>query len=170
MIHSVFVLFPLQQVRWVSVRHDMKNTLLLIKMARSMLIAGMVLGITGVVYAQSGAGGAAVGGSSGISAGTGAAAAAGQAGSGMSGMGGALPGLEKDPSMSRALPGLGKYSSMSGRAVPGLKSSAGPQGGSAPGLDIPPGEKRTSRASSRMKESDWVGGESTGMGVGSSQD
>ena len=37
----------------------MKNTFLLTKMARSMLIAGMVLGITGVVYAQGGAGGAA---------------------------------------------------------------------------------------------------------------
>ena len=36
----------------------MKNTFFLTKIARSMLITGMALGITGAAYAQSGAGGA----------------------------------------------------------------------------------------------------------------
>ena len=59
MIPSVLYYFP-TAIRWVNVRHDMKNTILLTKMARSMLIAGVVLGITGAAYAQSGAGGAQV--------------------------------------------------------------------------------------------------------------
>ena len=142
----------------------MKNTFFLTKIAQSMLIAGMALGITGAAYAQSGAGGAggaggvggaggagaAVGGSAGISAG----AAAGQAGIGGAGQAGS-----EMSGMSGALPGLGKDSPRSERAVPGLKSSAEPQGIPAAGPDIPPGKKSTSRASSRMKGSDVVGGE-----------
>ncbi len=190
-----FRIITLQQIRWVNERHDMKNNFLLTRIARSMLIAGMVLGIVGAAYAQSGAGGggggagvgsaagggAAVGqGSAGISAGTGAnassgsaggaaaaergsggmsagaAAAAGQAGRGMSGMSGALP-------------GLGQESSMSEQAVPGLESSSEPLAGPASEPDIPPGEKRTSRASPSTKGFDGVGAESSGMGVGSSR-
>lgn len=160
-----FVLFTLQQIRWVNVRHDMKNTFLLTKMAQSLLIAGMVLGIAGAGYAQSGAGGAA-GGGAGIGvggggaagqAGAGSGAAAGQAGSEMSGMSKALPGLEQD-------------SPMREQSVPGRGSSAEPRAGAAAGPDIPPGKKHTSRAAGRMKGDGSIGGESTSMGVGSSQE
>ncbi len=133
----------------------MKNTILLTKMARSMLIAGMVWGITSAAYAQSGAGGAAVGGSAGIGADSGGAA--GQAGGEMSGM-------------SKALPSLGQDSLMREQGVPGLGSSAEPRAGAAAGPDIPPGKKRTSRAVPGMEEAGSIGGKSTGMGVGSSQE
>ncbi len=146
----------------------MKNTFLLTKVARSMLIAGMVLGITSAVYAQMDAGSAAGGGNAGISVGSvGSGGIPGQAGSEMSGMSKALPGLGQDSSMSGALPRLGQDSSMSRPALPGLKSSAEPRRTPALEPEIPPGKKRTSGASSRMKGSDWIGGESTGMGVGS---
>lgn len=144
----------------------MKNTILLTKMARSMLTAGMVWGLTGSAYAQSGAGGAAVGGSAGIGpdsggiagqAGPASGAAAGQAGGEMSGM-------------SKALPSLGQDSPMREQGVPGLGSSAEPRAGAAAGPDIPPGKKRTSRAVPGMEEAGSIGGKSTGMGVGSSQE
>ncbi len=113
-----------------------------------MIIAGMILGITGAAYAQSGAGGAggavgaaaAVGGSAGVSSG----AAAGQAGSEMSGMSKALPHLEQESPMRRDAPGLG------GTAEPQVGAAAGPR--------IPPGKQRESKA---------MGGESTGRGKGS---
>ncbi|HTJ55799.1 MAG TPA: hypothetical protein VL380_10360 [Nitrosospira sp.] len=142
----------------------MKNTSLLTKMARSMLIAGMVLGITGVVYAQGGAGGAA--GAVGAGIGAGSAGVEGQAGPGSGGIAGQAGGMSNT---SKALPGLGQDSSRSGQAVPGLGSSARPQGGAAIEQDIP-GKKHTSRASSRMKGAEAVGGESASMGVGSSED
>jgi hypothetical protein len=133
----------------------MKNTILLTKMARSMLIASIALGITGAVYAQVGAVGAPGEGSAGIGIGGGgiagqaglpSGAAAGQAGREMSGM-------------SKTLPGLGQDSPMRNEGIPGLGRSVAPRAGAAPELDIPPGKKRTSRASSRMKGSDWIGGE-----------
>jgi hypothetical protein len=142
----------------------MKNTFLLTKMARSMLIAGMVLGITGAAYAQSGAGGAAGGVGAGV--GTGSAGVEGQAGPGSGGIAGQAGGMSNT---SKALPGLGQDSSRSGQAVPGLGSSAGPQGGAAVERDIP-GKKHTSGASPRMKGAGAIGGESTSMGVGPSED
>lgn len=111
----------------------MKNTTLLTKMARSMLIAGMVLGITGAAYAQSGAGGESAG------MGVGSGGIAGQAGSEMSGVSKTLPSLRKD-------------SHMRERRVPEPRTGAGA------GSDIPPGKKRTS-AASRMKEAGAIGGE-----------
>ena len=149
----------------------MKNTFLLTKMARSMLIAGMVLGITGVVYAQGGAGGAAGGVGAGVGAGSagvgaGSAGVEGQAGPGSGGIAGQAGGMSNT---SKALPGLGQDSSRSGQAVPGLGSSAGPQGGAAVERDIP-GKKHTSGASPRMKGAGAIGGESTSMGVGPSED
>lgn len=136
----------------------MENTFLLTKMTRSMLIAGVLLGITGAAYAQSGAGDAAGGGSAGIAgqAGPASASAAGQAGGEMSGMSKALPGLGQDSPMREGAPGLG--------------SSVEPRTGAAPGVDIPPGKKRASRATPRMEGAESIGGESTGMGGGSSQE
>jgi hypothetical protein len=142
----------------------MKNTFHLTRMARSMLIAGMVLGIIGVVYAQGGAGGAAGGVGAGV--GTGSAGVEGQAGPGSGGIAGQAGGMSNT---SKALPGLGQDSSRSGQAVPGLGSSAGPQGGAAVERDIP-GKKHTSGASPRMKGAGAIGGESTSMGVGPSED
>lgn len=116
----------------------MKNTTLLTKMARSMLIAGMVLGITGAAYAQSGAGGAA--GGEGAGMGVGSGGIAGQAGSEMSGV-------------SKELPSLRKNFHKRERRVPEPRTGAGA------GPDIPPGKKRTSETASRMKEAGAVGGE-----------
>ncbi|MEO9061964.1 MAG: hypothetical protein ABI270_07965 [Nitrosospira sp.] len=99
-------------------------------MARSILIAGMALGITGAVYAEGEGGGA--GGAAAI--GGRAGAAAGQAGSEMSGMNGALR----------------RESSRRERAIPGLKT-AEPQGIPVAGPEIPPGKRSTSRAPSRME-------------------
>src|SRR5512146_685271 len=144
----------------------MKNTFLLTKVARSMLVASVVLGITGTAYAQIGGGGAAgigVGsvGSGGIpgQAGPAGGAAEGQAGGEMSGMSRALPGLgQESPMREQGVPGLGN--SVERRSVEprAMESRAG----TARGPDLPPGKQRTSGASSRMKASDWVGGESTG--------
>ena len=58
-------------IRWVRIRQIMDNTLLLTKISRSMIIASMILGLTGAAYAQSGPGGAggaaaAGGGSAGV--------------------------------------------------------------------------------------------------------
>jgi hypothetical protein len=77
--------------------------------------------------------------------------------------------------MSKALPGLGQDSPMRERSVPELgrpvePPSIEPRAGTTPIPDFPPGKSRTSRASSRMKASDWIGGESTGMEVGSSRE
>jgi hypothetical protein len=115
----------------------------------------MVLGITGAAYAQSGAGGAAGAESAGM--GVGGGGIAGQAGGEMSGM-------------SKAVPGLGQRSPMSEQGVPGLEGSVEPRAGAAPGVDLPPGKNRTSRASPRVEGSGSIGGESTGMGVGSSRE
>jgi len=159
----------------------MKNTFLLTKVARSMLVASMVLGITGAAYAQIGGGGAAGGASAGIGvgsvgsggipgqAGPAGGAAEGQAGGEISGMSRALPGLgQESPMREQGVPGLGN--SVERRSV-GRRSveprSMESRAGTALGPDLPPGKQRTSGASSRMKASDWVGGESTGMGVGS---
>ncbi len=124
----------------------MKNTIPLTKMVRSMLIAGLVLGITGAAYAQVGAGGVVggvesgtagvvggvVGGAVGGGAGIGGGGIAGQAGSQMPGVNRALPGLEQNS--------LGRE-----RDVPGLGSSGEPRGaGSAPGLNSPSGMERSS--------------------------
>jgi hypothetical protein len=154
----------------------MKNTFLLTKVARSMLVASVVLGITGAAYAQIGGGGAAgigVGsvGSGGIpgQAGPASGAAEGQAGGEMSGMSKALPGLGQESSMrEQGVPGLGN--SVERRSV-GRRSveprSMESRAGTALEPDFPPGKQRAAGASSRMKASDWAGGESTGMGVGS---
>ena len=70
----------------------MTNTSLLTKMSRSILLAGMVFGMIGIVQAQAGAGGAA-GGSAGGGTGGGSA---GQAGGGMTGQGGtSMPGMAR---------------------------------------------------------------------------
>lgn len=136
MIHSVPYYLPTAN-SLVNVRHDMKHTFFLTRMARSMLIAGMALGITGAVYAQGeggGAGGApAMGGRAG--------AAAGQAGGEMSGM----SGLRREPARRE-------------RAVPGLRT-AEPQGIPVAGPEVPPGKRSTSRASSRMEGTGGAGGE-----------
>jgi hypothetical protein len=159
-------IISVQRIRWARVRYDMKITILLSKMARSLLVASMVSGMTGAAYAQIGPGGVIEGGSAGMGVGMGNIpreagpandAAAGYPRGEMSGM-------------SKALPGLGKDSSMPERGVPGLGSTAEPRVRAFPGPDIPPGKQSTSRASSRMKPSDWIGGESPGMGVGSSQE
>jgi hypothetical protein len=133
-----------------------------------MLVAGMVLGITGAVYAQIGGGGAAGGASAGIGAGSvgsggipgqagpASGAAEGQAGGEMSGMSKALPGLGRDsPTREQGVPGLGN--SVERRSVEPRSMES--RAGAALGPDLPPGKQRTSGASSRMKGSDWVGGE-----------
>ena len=105
-------------------------------------------------------------GAVGAGIGAGSAGVEGQAGPGSGGIAGQAGGMSNT---SKALPGLGQDSSRSRQAVPGLGSSAGPQGGAAVERDIPPGKKHTSGASSRMKGADAIGGESTSMGVGSSE-
>ena len=82
----------------------MKNTILLTKMARSMLIAGLVLGITGAVYAQGIVGGAAAGGAG---VGVDSDGIAGQGGSEMPGIGKAVPDLEQIlPRREQGVPGV----------------------------------------------------------------
>ena len=120
-----------------------------------MLIAGMVFGITGVVYAQVGAAGTAgggvgagigaVGGGVAGQAGAGSEGIAGQAGPGSEGIAGqAGPGSEGIgqaggmSNTSKALRGQEQDSSRSGRAVPGLGSSLEPRAGAAAGTGYPP--------------------------------
>lgn len=159
--------------------HDMKNTFLLTKMTRSMLIASMILGVTGAAYSQMGPGGAAGGEGAGIGvgsvgsggipgqAGPASGAAEGQAGGEMSGMSKALPGLGQDsPTREQGVPGLGRSAERRSIEPRSIESRAGV----APGPDIPPGKNRTSRAAPGMKGADSIGGESSGMGVGSSQE
>lgn len=116
----------------------MKNTFFLTRMARSMLIAGIALGITGAVYAQAEGGGGA-GGAPAMRGRTGAAE--GRAGSEMSGM----SSLRREPARRE-------------RAVPGLRT-AEPQGIPVAGPEVPPGKRSTSRASSRMEGTGGGGGE-----------
>ncbi|ODT68182.1 MAG: hypothetical protein ABS69_16990 [Nitrosomonadales bacterium SCN 54-20] len=122
----------------------MKNTILLTTMARSMLIAGLVVGITGAAYAQVGAEGV-VGGA--VGGGVGAGGVVGGAvGGGAGAGGGGLAGKAGEmPDMSEALPSLGQTTPRRERGVPGLGSSDEPRGaGSAPGLNPPPGMERSS--------------------------
>lgn len=146
----------------------MKNTFFLTEIARSMLIAGMVLGITGAVYAQSGAGGAGgAGGVGGEGGGGGAAAAVG--GSAIGAGAAAGQGGSETSGMNKAS-GLGQDSPMRepGVPVPGRSPKTG--AGAAVAPDIPPGKKSTSRAVPRMEGAGSMGGESTGMEAGSSQE
>jgi hypothetical protein len=113
-----------------------------------MLIAGLVLGITGAAYAQVGAGGVAggvVGGAAGGAAGEGAeigagsGGMAGQAGPATSGATSGQAGSEMS-GMSKALPGLEQNSPMREQGVPGLGSSGEPRGAAA-GSNSPGGLK-----------------------------
>ena len=156
-------MISLQQIRWVSVRHDMKNTFLLTKIARAVLITGMVLGMTSAVYAQSGAGGAAgggggmgAGGAAGVGAGIGAGGAAGGVSAGVDAGSGGIAGQAGGISnTSKALPGVGQDLSRSGG--PTLEQNI-------------PGKEHTSRASRKMKGAELIGGESTNLGIESAED
>jgi hypothetical protein len=112
----------------------MKNTILLTKMARSMLITDLVWGITGAAYAQGAAGGG------GAEIGAGSGGMVGQAGPATSGAATGQDGSEMS-GMSKELPGLGKESPRREQGVPGLGSSVEPRGGAAAGSNSPPGEK-----------------------------
>lgn len=127
----------------------MKNTILLTKMARSMLIAGLVLGITGAAYAQVGAGGVVGGvesGTGGVVGGVEGGAVGGGAGMGVGGSGMAGQTGSQMPGMDRAMPGLEQNSLGRERDVPGLGSSDESRGvgGSAAGLNSPSGMERSS--------------------------
>jgi hypothetical protein len=166
----------------------MKNTFLSTQMARSMLVAGVILGITGAAHAQIGPGGsvlggAARGGSAGIGIGGGVAGEAGVGGAGIAGEAGPTSGGvagEAGPAsgaaagraggemsgMAKTLPGLEQGSRMREQAIPGLGNSVEPRAGAAFTPDIPPGRERTSKAASRMKGPAAIERESTGMEVG----
>ena len=116
-----------------------------------MLIAGLVLGITGAAYAQVGAGGVVGGvesGTAGVVGGVVGGAVGGGAGIGGAGIGGggiAGQAGSQMPGVNRALPGLEQNSLGRERDVPGLGSSGEPRGaGSAPGLNSPSGMERSS--------------------------
>ena len=98
----------------------MKNTSLLMKTLRLILLSGMAFGIATNVHAQSSAGGAA-----------GSNAGAGTAGGGAGQPGGGVP------IQSGTISGFDYDSSTSGELKTGQGSSAGKQGGSAAGQGAP---------------------------------
>lgn len=125
----------------------MKNTIFFTKIARSMLIAGLVVGMTGAAYAQVGTGGVAGGVESGTGGVVGGVVGGAVGGAEIGAGGGGIAGQagSQMPGMSRALPGLEQNSSRREQGVPGLGSSDEPRGaGFAPGLNAPSGMERSS--------------------------